>query len=91
MKVGPYQFNPNGAQLTMTELDKAGKPAKEYEFRAWNPKTRDVIMLEQPELIKYHADYQLQKKDENGKWDTFLLSASTSDEDTHQEDLEDTP
>jgi hypothetical protein len=43
-------------------------------------------MLQQPELIKYHNDYQLQKRDENGRWDTFLLSASTSDEDTHQED-----
>jgi 4'-phosphopantetheinyl transferase EntD len=71
----------------MTNLDQSGKPAKESEFRAWHPRTRDVIYLEQPELIKYHPDYQLQKKDENGKWDTFLLSASTSDEDTHQEDL----
>lgn len=69
-----------------SQLDRASIPAKELEFRAWNPKTRDVIMLEQPELIKYHDDYQLQKRDENGKWDTFLLSASTSDEDTHQED-----
>jgi len=75
----------------MSELDKAGKPAKEYEFRAWRPSDRDVIMLERPELIRYHDGYQLQKRDENGKWDTFLLSAATSDNDTHQEDLEDTP
>lgn len=73
----------------MTDLDKAGTPAKDYDFRAWNPRTRDVIMLEQPELIKYHDGYQLQKRDENGKWDTFLLSADPSDEDTHQEDLPD--
>jgi hypothetical protein len=75
----------------MTDLDKAGKPAKDYDFRAYHPRTRDVIMLERPELIRYHDDYQLQKRDENGKWDTYLLSASTSDEDTHQEDLPDTP
>ena len=74
----------------MSELDKAGQPAKEYEFRAWHPQTRDVIMLERPELIRYHNDYQLQRRDPDDptKWDTFLLSASTSDEDTHQEDLE---
>lgn len=73
----------------MSDLDKAGMPAKDYEFRAWHPKTRDVIMLEHPELIKYHDGYQLQKRDANDptKWDTFLLSASTSDADTHQEDI----
>lgn len=70
-----------------TQLDRANIPAKELEFRAWNPKTRDVIMLEQPETIKHFPDYQLQRRDDNGKWDTFLLSASTSDEDTHQEDI----
>lgn len=73
----------------MSELDKAGIPAHEYEFRAWHPRTGETIMLEFPELIKYHDDYQLQRKDENGNWDTFLLSASTSDDDTHQEDLPD--
>lgn len=72
----------------MTDLDKAHKPAKEYDFRAWHPHTKDKIMLEYPELIRYHDGYQLQKKDENGNWDTFLLSASTSDDDTHQEDLQ---
>lgn len=71
----------------MSELDNAGQHAKELEFRAWHPKTKDVIMLERPEMIKYHNDYQLQRRDENGNWDTFLLSASTSDDDTHQEDL----
>ncbi|AZS06614.1 hypothetical protein SEA_JACOREN57_48 [Mycobacterium phage JacoRen57] len=71
----------------MTELDKAGQPAKEYEFRAWHPKTRDVIMLEQPELIRYHDEYQLQKRNDNGTWSTFLLSADPDDEDTSQEDL----
>lgn len=71
----------------MTELDNSGQHAKNLEFRAWHPKTRDVIMLQQPELIKYHDGYQLQKRDENGKWDTFLLSASTSDNDTQQEDI----
>lgn len=71
-----------------SQLDRADIPAKSLEFRAWNPKTRDAIMLEQPELIRYHDEYQLQKRDENGKWDTFLLSASTSDEDTHQEDID---
>jgi hypothetical protein len=74
-----------------TQLDRAAIPARELEFRAYNPRTRDVIMLEQPEMIKYHSDYQLQRRDENGKWDTFLLSASTSDKDTFQENLEDTP
>lgn len=71
-----------------SQLDRASIPAKELEFRAWHPRSRDVIMLEQPEMIRYHDGYQLQKKDENGKWDTFLLSAATSDEDTHQEDLD---
>lgn len=73
----------------MTELDKSGTHAAESEFRAWHPRTRDTIYLEQPELIRYHDGYQLQKRDENGKWDTFLLSADPSDGDTHQEDLED--
>ena len=74
----------------MSELDKAGQPAKDYDFRAWNPRTRDVIMLEQPELIRYHDGYQLQKRDENDrtKWDTYLLSADTSDADTHQENID---
>lgn len=77
----------------MTELDKADKPAKSYDFRAWHPQTHDVIMLEQPELIRYHDGYQLQKRDADDptKWDTFLLSVEPSDKDTHQEDLEDTP
>ena len=74
----------------MSELDKAGTPAKSYDFRAWDPQTRDVIMLERPELIRYHDGYQLQKRDENGNWDTFLLTADPSDADTHQEDLPDT-
>lgn len=72
----------------MTELDKSGTHAAESEFRAWNPQTQDAIYLEQPELIRYHDNYQLQKRDENGKWDTFLLSANPSDGDTHQEDLD---
>lgn len=52
----------------MTDLDKAGQPAKEYEYRAWNPQTGDVIYLENPTLIKYHPGYKLQTKDENGNW-----------------------
>lgn len=72
----------------MSELDKADTPAKTLEFRAWHPKTKDVIMLEAPEYIRYHDGYQLQKRDEDGKWDTFLLSASTSDDDTPQENIE---
>ena len=72
----------------MTEQDRADIPAKDSEFRAWHPRTKDVIYLQQPELIRYHDGYQLQKKDENGKWDTFLLSADPSDEDAHQEDID---
>lgn len=75
----------------MTEQDRAHVHAKDEEFRAWHPGTKEVIMLQMPELIKHFPDYQLQKKDENGKWDTFLLSTSTSDDDAQEEDLEDTP
>ena len=64
----------------MTEQDRANKPAKDLEFRAWHPKTHDVIMLQMPELIRHFPDYQLQRKDENGKWDTFLLSANPDDD-----------
>lgn len=70
----------------MTEQDRAGIPAKQSEFRAWHPQTRDVIYLQAPEYIRYHPDYQLQKRDENGTWGTFLLSEA-EDGDTHQENL----
>lgn len=72
----------------MTELDQSDQPAKDSEFRAIHPRTRDVVYLQQPELIKYHPDYQLQRRDENGKWDTFLFSASTSDDDAHEENVD---
>lgn len=72
-----------------SRLDRAGIPASTLEFRAWHPQTQEVIMLEQPELIQYYDGYQLQKRDADDptKWDTFLLSADPSDEDTHQEDI----
>ena len=65
----------------MTDLDRAAQPAKDYEYRAYHSRTRDVIMLEQPELIKYHDGYQLQKRGEDGKW------AAASLNDTHPEDV----
>ena len=68
----------------MTELDKAGQPAKEYEYRAWNPKTRDAIMLEAPELIRFHTDYKLQKRDNDGNW----ADATAPTDDAHQEDIQ---
>lgn len=63
----------------MTEQDRAGIPAKESEFRAWNPRTRDIVYLQAPEIIKHFPDYILQRKSENGNWDTFLLPESDSD------------
>ena len=68
----------------MTEQDRAGKPAKELEFRAVNPKTKDVIMLQTPDLIRYHTGYNLQKKkDEDGKWNAHDPAA----EESHAEDI----
>ena len=62
----------------MTEQDRAGKPAKELEFRAVNPKTKDVIMLQTPDLIVYHTGYNLQKEDEDGKWNAYDPTAEES-------------
>lgn len=65
-----------------SQLDRASIPAKELEYRAWNARTRDAIMLEQPDMIRYHTGYQLQKRDEDGKW----ISATASDDNAHAED-----
>ena len=66
----------------MTEQDRAGQPAKDEQFRAWHPKTRESIMLQMPELIQYHPGYILQKKDENDQW------AAYTPEEPHKEDVE---
>jgi hypothetical protein len=54
----------------VTDLDKAGTPAKDYSYRAYNAHTRDAIMLEDPSLIDYYQNqaYVLQKRDNNGNW-----------------------
>lgn len=45
--------------------------AKELKQRAWNPETKQHIMLETPELIKYHEKdgYVLQVRNEAGDWE----------------------
>lgn len=70
----------------MTEQDRANTPAKDEQFRAWHPKTRDVIMLQMPELIQYHPGYILQKKDDNDQWAAYKPAPA---EDAHPEDVED--
>jgi len=66
----------------MTNLDQADEPAKNSEYRGLNPKTRDVIFLERPDFIKYHPDYNLQKRDEYGNW----VAATVPSEDAPSED-----
>ena len=58
----------------MTDQDRADIPAKECDFRAVNPKTREVTYLQQPELIRYFfPECRLEKRNEDGSWSTFLL------------------
>ena len=69
----------------MTEQDRAATPAKDEQFRAWHPKTKDVIMLQMPELIQYHPGYILQKKDDNDQWAAYKPADAA--EEPHEEDV----
>jgi len=71
----------------MTDLDKAGMPAKDYEYRAFNPRNRDAIMLEDPSYVKYHPGYKLQKRDNNGHW----ADATAPEADARPEDEGNSP
>jgi hypothetical protein len=45
-------------------------PGREISYRAYNKQNQDFILLQYPDLIKYHraGGYVLQKKDESGAW-----------------------
>ncbi|AGI12320.1 hypothetical protein FF47_49 [Mycobacterium phage FF47] len=55
----------------MTEQD---QPDRKLIWRAYNYKSGDKIMLQYPDLIRYHTEsgYVLQKQDEDGNWTDHL-------------------
>lgn len=55
----------------MTEQDRASIPASECKYRAVDrsktpPK---IIMLQSADLIKYHPDYALERRNADGVWE----------------------
>ena len=51
-------------------MTEQGNAARDLVWRAYNKKTQDKIMLQYPDLIKYHepGGYILQKLDDSGAW-----------------------
>lgn len=56
----------------MTEQDRAGIPAAECKYRAINRSVTpaDVIMLQTPDLIKYHPNHKLERRNAEGIWES---------------------
>ena len=56
----------------MTEQDRTDTPASECKYRAIDrSKTpAKIIMLQSAELIKYHPNYTLERRNADGVWES---------------------
>ena len=55
----------------MTEQDRAGIPANECKYRAIDRRQTPpkIIMLQSADLIKYHPDFVLERRNADGVWE----------------------
>lgn len=56
----------------MTEQDRADIPANECKYRAIDRSKNPpkIIMLQSAELIKYHPDCKLERRNADGVWES---------------------
>ncbi len=61
----------------MTEQDRADIPASDCKYRAIDRSKNPprVIMLQSADLIKYHPDYTLERRNSDGQWEASPSTA----------------